>query len=253
MNKLTLSLLFVFTFVTLPSFAENNDSKLDIQAVTDNVYLVKSYRTHKSLESPEQSITMDANSVIYVDGKDAYYIDTPWNATNMPELMAWLDVRGLTLNKTVFTHFHEDQTGGLDYLLHHKFKTYASKKTNQLLMKEGKSAANSEFTEENFEFLKGKIEVYYPGSGHTSDNLVVWLPEENVLVGGCLLRANEVNNIGWIGDADTEQWAQSVQKVQDKFPNVKFVIPGHGAVGENNSIITHTIEVVNGFNAKNKI
>lgn len=200
-------------------------------------------------ESPSKSITMDANSIIYVDGKDAYYIDTPWNSTDMPELMAWLDVRGLTLKKTVFTHFHEDQTGGLDYLLDNKFNTFSSNKTNQLLIKQGKSAANNEFTGVNFEFLKDKIEVYYPGPGHSPDNLVVWLPKENILVGGCLLRANEVNSIGWIGDADTEKWALSVQKVQEKFPNVKLVIPGHGEMGENSSIITHTMEVVNGFNA----
>ncbi|MGF1792828.1 subclass B1 metallo-beta-lactamase [Photobacterium profundum] len=250
MNKLILSLLFVFNLTSLPSFAENNDSKLDITLVTDNVYLVKSYRILKPLDPLEQSITMDANSIIYVDGKDAYYIDTPWNATDMPELMTWLDDHKLILKKTVFTHFHEDQTGGLNYLLDHKFETYASQKTNQLLIKEGKSAANNEFTVGSFEFLKDKIEVYYPGAGHTSDNLVVWLPKENVLIGGCLLRANEINNIGWIGDADTEQWTQSVQKVQGKFPNVKFVIPGHGAVGDNHSIITHTIKVVNEFNTK---
>ncbi|WP_261921641.1 MBL fold metallo-hydrolase, partial [Vibrio aestuarianus] len=98
--------------------------------------------------------------------------------------------------------------------------------------------------------LKGKVEVYYPGAGHTDDNVVVWLPKENILVAGCLLRANEENNIGWIGDADTDKWAQSVRKVQNKFPNVKLVIPGHGEVGEGSGMITHTIEVINGFNAK---
>ncbi len=39
------------------------------------------------------------------------------------------------------------------------------------------------------------------------------MPKEKVLVGGCLMRANEVNTIGWVGDADIKKWSGSAQKV----------------------------------------
>ncbi|WP_408901012.1 ALI family subclass B1 metallo-beta-lactamase [Photobacterium piscicola] len=218
---------------------------LEFENITNNIFLVKSYREFKNSKNPDKPILMDANSLVYVDGKDAYLIDTPWNSSNMPQLTKWIENRGLTLKKTVFTHFHEDQTGGLEYLQDHHFETYASALTNKLLKGDKKTAANHDFSDDNFVLLENKIEVFYPGAGHSQDNSVVWLPKEKVLLGGCLMRANEVNTIGWTGDADIKEWAESAQKVLTKYPEALFVVPGHGNVSKGTSIISHTIDIVN--------
>ena len=241
MFKLTLALLS--SVIGFNAAAEPVVKPLQFEEIANNVFLVKSYREFKNLQSPKKPILVDANSLVYVDGKDAYLIDTPWNASNMPQLMTWIENRGLTLKKTVFSHFHEDQTGGLEYLQEHHFETYASALTNKFLKGDNKKATNHQFSGDNFVLLENKIEVFYPGGGHTKDNAVVWLPKEKVLLGGCLMRANEVNTIGWTGDADMKAWAGSAQKVLTKYPQANFVVPGHGNVGEGTSIISHTVDI----------
>lgn len=148
------------------------------------------------------------------------------------------------------THFHEDQTAGLAYLSAHGYKSYASEQTNALLKKDNKAPATDTFSSPEFALLAGKIETYYPGAGHTTDNLVVWLPTEQALVGGCLLRANEAKTIGWIDDANTEKWHQSVKNVQQRYSESKYVIPGHGDVGQGQSIIRHTLSITQPYKAE---
>ena len=59
------------------------------------------------------------------------------------------------------------------------------------------------------------------------------------------MRANEVNNIGWVGDADIKKWSGSAQKVLAKYPQAELVVPGHGNVGKGTSIIRHTVDIAN--------
>ena len=53
------------------------------------------------------------------------------------------------------------------------------------------------WTRDAFEFEDSKrvragtysIEAFYPGPGHSPDNIVVWIPEARVLFGGCLVKS----------------------------------------------------------------
>lgn len=244
MYKITLVLLnAVIAFSCVAN--DKSVKPLQFEEITSNVFLVKSYREFVNLQTPGNPIVVDANSLIYIDGTDVYLIDTPWNASNMPQLIEWIESRGLTLKKTAFSHFHEDQTGGLEYLQQHAFETYASDLTNRLLKNDNKEPTSHEFSGNNFVLLKNKIEIFYPGPGHSQDNVVVWMPQEKILVGGCLMRANEVDTIGWVGDADIVKWSGSAQKVLVRYPQAEFVVPGHGNVGKGTSIIRHTVEIAN--------
>ena len=48
----------------------------------------------------------------------------------------------------------------------------------------------------------GTIEVFFPGAGHTRDNLVVWLPEHRVLFGGCMVKSARGRTPGNLADAE---------------------------------------------------
>ena len=50
------------------------------------------------------------------------------------------------------------------------------------------------------------FEVFYPGAGHTQDNLVVWIPEAKLLFGGCLIKEERARHIGNVTDADLQGW-----------------------------------------------
>jgi metallo-beta-lactamase class B len=241
MFKITIVLLSLFMSFNL--LAETTVKPLQFEEISNNVFLVKSYREFESSKGSEQHIIIDSNSLVYINGKNAYLIDTPWNASNMPQLMTWIKEKGLTLQKTVFTHSHEDRTGGLAYLHKHEFNTYASTLTNELLNIDNQEVTSHEILGNEFVLLENTIEIFYPGEGHTKDNLVIWLPKEKIVFGGCLIRSNETNNLGWTGNANVNDWSGSAQKVLSKYPEAKLIVPGHGKIGKGTTMISHTIDL----------
>lgn len=101
MTKQLFSLLFPLFFLLISNvaFSANLSTQLQISALSENLYLVKSFKEIVNSYEGEKPMLIDANSLIYVDNKDAYLIDTPWNETDMPVLMAWIDKQGLTLKR----------------------------------------------------------------------------------------------------------------------------------------------------------
>jgi hypothetical protein len=77
---------------------------------------------------------------------------------------------------------------------------------------------------------KSKVICRYFGPAHTTDGIMVWLPSEKVLFGN-----NGVRNFnGWIGnvgDANIAKWSETISKAKTEFPDVKYVVPGHGDFG----------------------
>jgi metallo-beta-lactamase class B len=60
---------------------------------------------------------------------------------------------------------------------------------------------------------------------------VAYFPSEQVLFGGCLIKELNATK-GYLGDANVLAWSATVKQVQANFPDVKHVVPGHGAAGD---------------------
>ncbi|KAF0242975.1 MAG: hypothetical protein FD183_170 [Chitinophagaceae bacterium] len=58
------------------------------------------------------------------------------------------------------------------------------------------------------------FEIYYLGGGHTVDNIVAWFNNEKILYGGCLIKGADVENLGYLGDANTSEYETTLRKVQ---------------------------------------
>ena len=87
------------------------------------------------------------------------------------------------------------------------------------------------------------INCYYFGAGHTLDNIVTWIPSENILLGGCMVREFNAKGLGNIADADLNEWLKTIDKVMGKFKTAKIVIPGHGQFG-GLELLQHTRELL---------
>ena len=83
--------------------------------------------------------------------------------------------------------------------------------------------------------------VKYFVQGHTKDNVVGYFPSENILFGGCLIKELEATK-GYLGDANIAEWSNTVEKIKIQYPNVKIVIPGHGAIG-GKDLLDYTINL----------
>jgi metallo-beta-lactamase class B len=75
------------------------------------------------------------------------------------------------------------------------------------------------------------------------DNIVVWVPSEQILFVGCMVKSMRSNDLGNIVDGDLKAYPVTINKLIDKFPNAKIVIPGHGQFG-GFELIKHTKELL---------
>ena len=128
----------------------------------------------------------------------------------------------------VSTHFHDDRTAGLHYYNELNIPTFSSSFTKKLCIEKGEKFAHNTFSADTtFNIGKMHVQTYYPGEGHSPDNIVIYVPEDKVLFGGCLVKSYEASSLGYLGDANTEAWPSTLQKVVAKFNNIAITIPGH--------------------------
>lgn len=216
---LTLSALLFANIST----AEEPLPELEIKNIDEGVYMHISYEKYPSWG------LVASNGLVVVEGKNAYIIDTPVSTKDTEKLVQWIDAQGFKTAASISTHFHSDSTAGIAYLNSKSIPTYASTQTNALLKKKGDEQATHSFDKNPYWLIKNKIEAYYPGAGHTPDNLVIWLPEQKILFGGCFVKPEGLGNLG---DAVIKDWPASAEKLIQRYSNAKIVVPGHGAMGD---------------------
>jgi glyoxylase-like metal-dependent hydrolase (beta-lactamase superfamily II) len=175
--------------------------------------------------------------------------DTPWDSIQFQPLLDSITVRH---NKKVVlaisTHYHDDRTAGLEFLHKNGVKTYSSKLTLKLCEQYNEKKAAYYFDNDTiFEVGNHKFQTYYPGEGHTKDNIVIWFDEHKILYGGCLVKSTESKNLGNVSDANLEKWSSTILNVMNKYPNPKFVIPGHFD-WKNNKSLNHTLKLLDQHN-----
>ena len=74
------------------------------------------------------------------------------------------------------------------------------------------------------------------------DNIVVWIPSEQILFPGCMVKEIRSGNLGNTADGDVKAYPDTITKVLKKFPSAKIVIPGHGNYG-GAELIKHTLDI----------
>ena len=236
-------LTFIITLMTFPAMAQE-DTPLQIREITKGVYL------HTSFKNVEGYGQVDSNGLIVVDAGQAYIIDTPWSEDDTEVLLSWIAKNGYDAKASISTHSHADRTAGIELLNSQLIPTYASELTKAFLVRDGKPTPTQTFHGNEFSLENGLIEIYYPGAGHTEDNIVVWLPKSKILFGGCIVRSHEWESLGYVGDASIISWADSIENIKAKYYDIGMVVPGHGTVGRPD-ILDHTIDLAK--SAANKL
>ena len=95
------------------------------------------------------------------------------------------------------------------------------------------------------------FQTYFPGHGHTADNIVLWFEKEKILYGGCFIKSTEDDDLGNLGDANPQAYAGTVKNVRKKCKASKFVIPGHSD-WTNPMSLEHTLSMAEELKKKNK-
>lgn len=211
---------------------------LAISRLTGDFYIYTTYNNYKGTPFP-------SNGMYLVTDGGVVLIDTPWNPTQFQPLLDSIEKRHH--KKAVIciaTHSHDDRTAGLEYFKSKGIGTYSSQLTQKLCKANGEKQAEFTFKNDTVFNIGGyKIETFYPGKGHTSDNIVVWFGKDKILYGGCFVKSTESPGLGNLADADTKAWPKSIKKVMARFPNPTFVIPGHQSWQDKRSL-QHTLRLL---------
>jgi metallo-beta-lactamase class B len=224
-----LSLALTFTFLSLSSSLKAQHYKsdnLEVSKLAENVY------QHISFLKTQDFGKVSCNGMIVVDGAEALVFDTPADAAASEELISWIESALKSKVKAVVaTHFHADCLAGLDVFHAKNIPSYAQALTLKL-------AAQKQFPipmhafDRSLSFTAGRtrVSVEYHGAGHTQDNTIAYVPSAKIMFGGCLVKEQGAGK-GNLEDADTAAWPGTVQRIKTRYPNVKLIIPGHGAAG----------------------
>jgi len=186
-----------------------------------------------------------ANGLVVVSGASAALIDTPWTDDQTRELFRWVtETLGAKVEVVVPTHSHGDCLGGLAAAHELGAHSYGHEKTAGLALAAGNTPPQSTF-QESLEVRVGdrRLELRHLGAGHTVDNIVVWIPDEKILFGGCLIKSAGAKGMGYIGEADIDAWPGTLARVAAEYPDAALIVPGHGRPGGSDTL-ERTLELI---------
>jgi len=241
----TIIFIIAFTFSLTCVFGQTEETKLKISHLTGDFYIYTTYNIYEGSQIP-------ANGMYLLTNNGVVLFDTPWDTTQFQPL---LDSIKLKHNKSVTlciaTHWHSDRTEGLEYYKQQGIKTYTTFLTDELSKKNNKKRAEFLMTKDTvFNIGQYSFETYYPGEGHTADNIIVWFSKEKILYGGCLIKGVDAKNLGYLGDANVAEYETTLKKVQKKCPDPKFIIISHSDWNNINSL-KHSIKLARKLKEKN--
>lgn len=182
-----------------------------------------------------------ANGAIVMRGDHALLIDTCWTPDQTRALLDdWHASNKPPIKKALVTHWHADRLGGIPVLNERGVESYGNPLTIGLAIDNGYAPPKPLHDLEKKPAMLDGIEVFYPGEGHTLDNIVAWIPEDEMLFGGCLVKALGSRDLGYTEDGNLATYAQTVRNVQTRYASkAKAVVPGHGGIAGDS--LRHTL------------
>jgi metallo-beta-lactamase class B len=214
--------------------------RIRVRPIADKVYVHTTYHTY-----PGNKDLVPANGLIISTTKGAILVDTGWDSDQTLQILRWVaDSLHQRVRMAVITHAHEDRLGGIPALRANHIKVISSPVTTQRAMARQLDAPTAAL--KPYTLIKAgstRLELFYPGPGHSPDNLVAWLPRQRVLFGGCLVKEMAAPTPGNVDDADLKKWPGAVRTVAVRYPKAAVVVPGHGAWG-GLELLNHTLEIL---------
>ncbi len=234
---ITLFMMLFFTAFTLNTYSVS-PKPVELIKVTDQIWVHTSYQFYNGYLTP-------SNGLVVITEKGLIMVDTCWDNESTSELVEIATEKfKQKFVLAIITHGgHGDRIGGIDTLLQQGIEVIGTKQIARKAIEAGfKQPLAKLELEADFEIGEVRIETYYPGEGHSQDNITVWFPESRVLFAGCMVKSVDTNNLGNLADANVNEWPNSLKNLLQKYPDMNLVIPGHGNWGDI-GLIYHTLEL----------
>ena len=182
------------------------------------------------------------NSLVYVGPEHVTIIGATW--TPATAALLHREIKAVTakpIREVVNTNYHPDRAGGNAYWKEIGADIVATKTTTELLRREwhiGLAWTRRHFPEypdlplvlpsksmdSNFSLQDGAIKALYLGPSHTPDGILVYLPREEILFGGCIVKPQ----LGNLEFADPKVYASTLARLRDLKLPTRTIVAGHG-------------------------
>ena len=240
-----LLILIVSLIFQLNGFAQAVFEKICVSKDIELIKLSKNAYVHVTYAGLNNFGRFPSNGLIYIFGNEAFLFDSPVTDSLTMSLVSWLkDSMNLKIVGFVPNHWHVDCIGGLKWLQSQKIDSYANQMTIDIAKSKNLPVPAHGF-QDSLQLQLGDrlINCYYLGAAHSLDNIVVWIPSEKILFAGCMIKSINSMNLGNIADGDLVAYPKTIDKLIERFPMAKIVIPGHGPHG-GFELIEHTKEMI---------
>jgi len=240
----------IFLFLIVNTFLFNQLLSQEDYArikVTDDIEIIKisdhAYVHITYIQSPQYGRS-GSNGFILTDNGKALLFDTPMTEDLTRDLITWIrDSLKAEITGFVPNHWHNDCMGGLEYLHCIGIESYAFDLTREIAKSENLPIPGHGFTDSlilQLDHLEAVCK--YHGPAHSMDNIVVWVPSEKILFGGCMVRALGTQGLGNTADGDIREYSNTIRKIMEEYDDARIVIPGHGQFG-GMELVKHTFEL----------
>jgi metallo-beta-lactamase class B len=166
----------------------------------------------------------------------------PWIASNLAKQAR--KQYGKRVKYLILTNAHEDRIGGLAHWQRMGVQVICHAITARELVARGFAQPQIVLDRDTLLTLGDtQLEISFPGPGHTPDNLVVWLPETQVLFGGGLVRSATTRGPGDLADADLDGWKAALEVLHARYLHARVVVPGIGQFG-GGELLKHSHNII---------
>jgi metallo-beta-lactamase class B len=241
------SLTFIIFFICLivPASSQGRFPHVKVSADIEVIQISQHSYMHVSYSQVPGYGRFGSNGLIFAHRGEALLFDTPMNDSLTEQLVTWIkDSLKVHIVGFVPNHWHSDCMGGLNYLHSVGIPSYANEKTIEIATSKNLPIPLHSFHDSLALHLgdQSVICTYY-GAAHTPDNIVTWIPSENILFGGCMIKELKSESLGNIADADVSEWPKTLNRVIAAYPFAGTIIPGHGAFG-GQELLEHTLDLL---------
>lgn len=190
---------------------------------------------------------LNTNGLVVLGGDDVILIDGAWGELATVALLEAVKAEaGKAVTKMVVTDFYPSNASGVDAAEREGIQIYSHPDTAGLAARRGFAVPNTSVAALKAPKTRAKIEnleILFPGPAHTPDNLVIYIPDVDLLYGGGLIRGVGKTTLGNIDDADLTAWSEALRLIKSVYKDAKIVVPGQGNGGDI-SLLDHTYKLL---------
>ncbi|NWF88331.1 MAG: subclass B1 metallo-beta-lactamase [Ignavibacteriaceae bacterium] len=239
--------LFIVSFLTFfisIAFSQIQQDKISINQDIELIKINENAYVHISYSYVPEWGKIASNGLVFINGNEAALFDTPMTDSLTKDLVNWIhDSFKVKIKLFVPNHWHSDCMGGLAYLQSLGIESYANELTVQLAKSKNLPLPSYGF-EDSITLHLGDKKIFceFLGAAHSLDNIVIWIPSEEILFAGCMVKEIKSKSLGNTIDGDLIAYPETLRKVMNKYMEVKYIIPGHGQFG-GVELIKHTLDL----------